>query len=48
MTNRMEYQRMKPGESKRCLAAVASRAATHDRSGKKTAEAKAKAKAGTK
>lgn len=27
MTNRVDYQRMRPGESKKCLALVASRAA---------------------
>lgn len=44
MTNRVDYQRMKPGESKRCLAAVQRRAATQGRTGKKAATVKVKAK----
>lgn len=40
MTNRVDYQRMKPGESKRCLAEVARRAALQG----KAKEGKVKAK----
>lgn len=45
VTNRVDYQRMRPGESKRCLAIVASRVATQGRTGAKLAAKAAAAKA---
>lgn len=45
MTNRVDYQRMKPGESKRCMALVASRRDTQGRSGAKMAAKAAAQKA---